>query len=79
MYSNREDRYVDYVCVERERFAELERKEERIEAVRRLYESGSCYTLDAALAALGIKMRGSERINLTDVLCADTISGDKSP
>ena len=44
----------NFVVVERERFAELERKEERIEAVRRLYESGNCYTLDTALSALGI-------------------------
>lgn len=61
----------DIVIVPRERFAELERKEERIEAVRRLYESGNCYTLDTALSALGIKLRGSERINLTGDPCAD--------
>ncbi len=59
------------VVVDRERYAELERKEERIEAVRRLYESGDCYTLDTALSVLGIKLRGSERINLTGDPCAD--------
>lgn len=67
------------VVVDRERYAELERKEERIEIVRRLYESGNCYTLDTALSALGIKLRGAERINLTGDPCADTMSGDKSP
>lgn len=63
----------DIVIVPRERFAELERKEERIEAVRRLYESGNCYTLDTALSALGIgiKIKGAERINLTGDPCAD--------
>lgn len=61
----------NFVVVDRERFAELERKEERIEAVRRLYESGDCYTLDTALSVLGIKLRGSERINLTGDPCAD--------
>lgn len=71
MYSNRDGSYIDYVRVERERFAELERKEERIEAVRRLYESGSCYTLDTALSALGIKIKGADRINLTGDPCAD--------
>ena len=71
MLSNRIDGYVDFVCVERERYAELERKEERIEIVRRLYESGNCYTLDTALSALGIKLRGADRINLTGDPCAD--------
>ncbi len=61
----------DIVIVPRERFAELERKEERIEIVRRLYESGNCYTLDTALSALGIKLRGADRINLTGDPCAD--------
>lgn len=61
----------DIVIVPRERFAELERKEERIEAVRRLYESGNCYTLDTALSALGIEIKGAERINLTGDPCAD--------
>ena len=61
----------NFVVVERERFAELERKEERIEAVRRLYESGQCYCLDTALSALGIKIRGAEKIGLTD--------GEKTP
>ena len=63
----------DIVIVPRERFAELERKEERIEAVRRLYESGNCYTLDTALSVLGIKLRGSERINLTGDPCEDDL------
>lgn len=63
----------DIVIVPRERFAELERKEERIEAVRRLYESGDCYTLDTALSVLGIKLRGSERINLTGDPCEDDL------
>ena len=62
-----------FVVVERERFAELERKEERIEAVRRLYESGNCYTLDTALSALGIKIKGAERVNLTGDPCADDL------
>ncbi len=61
----------DIVIVPRERFAELERKEERIEIVRRLYESGNCYTLDTALSALGIKIKGADRINLTGDPCAD--------
>lgn len=61
----------NFVVVDRERFAELERKEERIEAVRRLYESGNCYTLDTALSALGIKIKGAERVNLTGDPCAD--------
>lgn len=61
------------VVVDRERYAELERKEERIEIVRRLYESGNCYTLDTALSALGIKLRGSERINLTGDPCEDDL------
>lgn len=69
MLSNRIDGYVDFVCVERERYAELERKEERIEIVRRLYESGNCYTLDTALTALGIKIKGAERVSLDP--CAD--------
>jgi hypothetical protein len=61
----------DIVVVQRERFAELERKEERIETVRRLYESGQFYCLDTALSVLGIKIRGAEKIGLTD--------GDQSP
>ena len=69
----------NFVVVERDRFAELERKEERIEAVRRLYESGNCYTLDTALSTLGIKIKGAEKINLTGDPCADTTSGEKSP
>ena len=61
----------DLVIVGREQYSDLIRKSERIEAVKRLYESGNCYTLDTALAALGIKLRGSERINLTGDPCAD--------
>jgi hypothetical protein len=67
---------MNFVAVERGRFAELERKEERIEAVRRLYESGNCYTLDTALSALGIKLRGSERINLPDSMSVDPCEDD---
>lgn len=63
----------DFVVVDRERFAELERKEERIEAVRRLYESGNFYTLDTALSALGIKLRGSEKIALHGDPCEDDL------
>jgi hypothetical protein len=63
----------DIVIVPRERFAELERKEERIEAVKRLYESGNCYTLDTALTALGIKIRGSEKIALHGDPCEDDL------
>lgn len=70
---------INVVAVDRERYAELERKEERIETVRRLYESGNCYTLDTALSALGIKLRGADRINLTGDPCTDTMSGDQSP
>lgn len=66
----------DIVIVPRERFAELERKEERIEAVRRLYESGDCYTLDTALSVLGIKLRGSERINLPGSMSVDPCEDD---
>lgn len=61
----------NFVVVDRERFAELERKEERIEAVRRLYESGDCYCLDTALSVLGIKIKGAEKINLSGDPCAD--------
>lgn len=61
----------NFVVLDRERFADLERKEERIEVVKRLYESGDCYTLDAALSVLGIKIRGAEKINLTGDSCAD--------
>ena len=69
----------NFVVVERERFAELERNEERIEAVRRLYESGNCYTLDTALSALGITIKGAEKINLSGDPCADATGGEKSP
>ena len=66
----------NFVVLDRERFAELERKEERIAAVQRLYESGDCYTLDAALSVLGIKIRGAEKINLTDSMSGDPCADD---
>lgn len=63
----------DIVIVPRERFAELERNEERIEAVKRLYESGNCYTLDTALSALGIKIKGADSIKLHGDPCEDDL------
>ena len=52
----------NFVVLDRERFAELERKEERIEAVRRLYDSGECYHLDTVLSVLGVLNRGTARV-----------------
>lgn len=59
------------VTIRRAEYEDLVRCEERIDAVKRLYESGNCYTLDTALAALGIKMRGAERVTLHGDPCAD--------
>lgn len=65
--------YGQYMIISQEVFAELIRNEERVETVKRLYESGECYHLDTALAALGIKVRGAERINLTGDPCEDDL------
>lgn len=67
------------VEISRAEYDEFVKMEERIETVKRLYESGECYTLDTALSALGIKIKGADRINLTGDPCADTMSGDQSP
>lgn len=59
------------VEISRAEYDEFVKMEERIETVKRMYETGECYTLDTALSVLGIKLRGSERINLTGDPCAD--------
>lgn len=61
-----QDEHGKYMVISQEKFVGLVKCEERIEAVRRMYESGECYYLDTALSVLGIKIRGAEKIGLTD-------------
>lgn len=59
------------VEISRAEYDEFVKMEERIETVKRMYETGECYTLDMALSVLGIKIKGAERINLTGDPCMD--------
>jgi hypothetical protein len=57
------------VEISRAEYDEFVKMEERIETVKRMYETGECYTLDTALSALGIKLRGAERVDLSRMTC----------
>lgn len=61
----------DIVVVSRDRFAELERVEEKIACVQRMHDSGQCYSLDTVLAVIGVKIQGAERVALSGDPLAD--------
>lgn len=61
------------VEISRAEYDEFVKMEERIETVKRMYETGECYTLDTALSVLGVKIRGSEKITLHGDPCEDDL------
>ena len=61
----------DIVVLSRDRFAELERTEEKVACVQRMLDSGQYYSLDTVLAVIGVEIRGADKVALPSDPLAD--------